>query len=128
MNDNTTKTDEAIELIKSLRDENESLSKTYKEKLKNLSQESNRTISLLQEQLDEAKTEIDRLNKYIDDLMAKSKHSSIATFNNLVNSRNIETTASHIPSTPSSDTSFNSNNFILGQNPESKSQVEKIIL
>ena len=125
MKDNSNKTDETIDLIRTLKNENENLSKTFKEKLKNMSNETNRTISLLQDQLDESKTEIDRLHKYIDDFNIKNKNSALSNFNNLVQNKNqaerqqsssANSTHNEFERANSIDHFNKTNNFILGPN------------
>lgn len=67
--ESSIKENEAIELIQSLKHQNEELSSTYKEKFKQMNSQSAKSIDLLQSQLEEARDQVDKLNKQLNEEM-----------------------------------------------------------
>jgi hypothetical protein len=65
--ESSIKENEAIELIQSLKLQNEELANSYKEKFKQLNTQSAKSIDLLQSQLEEARDQVDKLNKQLSD-------------------------------------------------------------
>jgi hypothetical protein len=67
--ESSIKENEAIELIQSLKQQNEELSNSYKEKFKQMNSQSAKSIDLLQSQLEEARDQLDKLNKQLNEEM-----------------------------------------------------------
>jgi hypothetical protein len=127
-----------MDLIKTLKADNENLTKNYKEKLKSVLNETNRTISLLQEQLEDSKSEIDRLNSQINELNNRiSLNKNVSTFNNLLYSKNEAQTPVNNPAnninfhdhfSPNASEFSKQNNFILGQIDPKNNFIVKFVL
>jgi len=65
--ESSIKENEAIELIQSLKQKNEELSSSYKDKFKQLNIQSAKSIDFLQSQLEEARDQVENLNKQLND-------------------------------------------------------------
>lgn len=109
LRESTLKSEEAIDIIRDLKLQNEAQLANFKEKVKQLKAQNNESTNLLQSQLEESKLQIIQLNKEIEDLIKNSPR-PMSPNSNYVSS--IYRQESHSVSLLESVTV--KNNFILG--------------